>query len=159
MTEKNMKRILFSLLMLVVAIAAFAQNVDKLYDEGKRLYDEKKYEQAFPLLKQAAGKGHRKAQYRLGRCYDKGHGTEEDNKTAFIWYEKAAKQEHAKAQYQLARYYLKGKGGIAVDVEKARKLLKKAVKNGKSGKEIEESLKADAAKGDEEAIKLLELLK
>ena len=154
-----MKRILFSLMMLLMTIAAVAQSADKLYDEGKKLYDEKKYEQAFPLLKQAAEKGHRKAQYRLGRCYDKGNGVEEDNKTAFIWYEKAAKQEHAKAQYQLARYYLKGKGGVAVDTEKAKKLLKKAVKGGKSGKEIEAELKADAAKGDEEAIKLLELLK
>ena len=155
-----MKRIILSLMMLVVGIAAMAQNADKLYEEGKKFYDEKKYEQAFPLLKRAAEKGHKKAQYRLGRCYDKGHGTEEDNKQAFTWYEKAAKQEHAKSQYQLARYYLKGKGGIAVDIEKARKLLKKAVKGGsKSGKEIEEELKADAAKGDEEAIKLLQLLK
>lgn len=154
-----MKRILLSLTVLLMAIAAVAQNVDKLYEEGKKLYDEKKYEQAFPLLQKAAEKGHKKAQYRLGRCYDKGNGVEEDNKQAFIWYEKAAKQEHAKSQYQLARYYLKGKGGIAVDAEKARKLLKKAVRSGKSGKEIEDELKADAAKGDEEAIKLLELLK
>lgn len=154
-----MKRILLSLMMVVAAIASLAQSADKLYDEGKKLYDEKKYEQAFPLLMKAAEKGLRKAQYRVGRCYDKGHGVEEDNKQAFVWYEKAAKQEHAKAQYQLARYYLKGKGGVAIDTEKARKLLKKAVKGGKSGKEVEDELKADAAKGDEEAIKLLELLK
>lgn len=154
-----MKRILFSLTMLIMTIAAMGQSADKLYEEGKLLYDEKKYEQAFPLLKKAAEKGHRKAQYRLGRCYDKGNGVEEDNKTAFTWYEKAAKQDHAKAQYQLARYYLKGKGGVAVDTEKAAKLLKKALKNGNSGKKIEEELKADAAKGDEEAVKLLQLLK
>ena len=154
-----MKRILLSLTLLVMAIAVMAQSADKLYDEGKRLYDEKKYEQAFPLLKQAAEKGHKKAQYRLGRCYDKGNGVEEDNRQAFIWYEKAAKQDHAKSQYQLARYYLKGKGGIAVDKAKAAKLLKKALKGGKSGQEIEAQLKADAAKGDEEAIKLLQLLK
>ena len=154
-----MKRILLSLLMLVMTIAAVAQSADKLYEEGKRLYDEKKYERAFPLLMKAAEKGHKKAQYRLARCYDKGHGVEEDNKTAFTWYEKAARQEHAKSQYQMARYYLKGKGGVTPDIEKARKMLKKAVKGGKSGKEIEEGLKADAAKGDEEAKKLLELLK
>ena len=155
-----MKRILLSLTMLLMVIAALAQNADKLYEEGKKLYDEKKYEQAFPLLKKAAEKGHKKAQYRLGRCYDKGNGVEEDNKAAFTWYEKAAKQDHAKSQYQLARYYLKGKGGIAVDTEKARKLLKKALRGGsKSGKEIEQELKADAAKGDEEAIQLLQLLK
>ena len=154
-----MNRIILLFVSLFVAIVCMAQSADKLYEEGKRLYDEKKYEQAFPLLKKAAEKGHRKAQYRVGRCYDKGNGVEEDNKTAFTWYEKAAKQDHAKAQYQLARYYMKGKGGVAVDTEKAAKLLKKALKNGNSGKKIEEELKADAAKGDEEAIKLLQLLK
>ncbi len=146
-------------MMLVATMASVAQNADKLYEEGKKLYDEKKYEQAFPKLKVAAEKGHRKAQYRLGRCYDKGNGVEEDNKAAFVWYEKAAKQDHAKAQYQLARYYLKGKGGVDVDLQKATKLLKKAVKGGNSGKKIEETLKADAANGDEEAKKLLQLLK
>ena len=146
-------------MLLVATIAVAAQSADKLYEEGKRLYDEKKYEQAFPLLMKAAEKGHKKAQYRIGRCYDKGNGVEEDNKAAFAWYEKAAKQEHAKSQYQLARYYLKGKGGITPDTEKARKLLKSAVKGGNSGKQILEELNADAAKGDEEAIKLLQLLK
>lgn len=145
--------------MIVMVIAAMAQSADKLYEQGKKLYDEKKYEQAFPLLKQAAEKGHKKAQYRLGRCYDKGNGVEEDNKMAFTWYEKAAKQYHAKSQYQLARYYLKGKGGVTPDKEKARKLLKSALKGGNSGKQIEQELQADAAKGDEEAKALLELLK
>ena len=43
-----MKRIILSLLMVVVALGAMAQSADKLYEEGKKLYDEKKYEQASP---------------------------------------------------------------------------------------------------------------
>ena len=93
--ENNMKKILLFLMMLVVAIAAVAQNVDKLYEDGKKLYDEKKYEQAFPLLKKAAEKGHKKAQYRLGRCYDKGNGVKEDDKQAVAWYAKSAAQGYA----------------------------------------------------------------
>ena len=153
-----MNRIILLFVSLFVAIVCMAQSADKLYEEGKRLYDEKKYEQAFPLLQKAAAKGLKKAQYRLARCYDKGNGVEEDNKQAFVWYEKAAQQFHAKSEYQLARYYLKGKGGITPDRDKATKYLKRAVKDEKNGKEILDELKAKAAKGDEEAKQLLALL-
>ena len=57
-----MRRLLL-MLMTVVSMSAFAQSADKLYDEGKKLYDDKKYQAAFPKLKAAAEKGHKKAQY------------------------------------------------------------------------------------------------
>ena len=47
------------MLMTVVSMSAFAQSADKLYDEGKKLYDAKKYAEAFPKLKPAAEKGHK----------------------------------------------------------------------------------------------------
>ena len=59
-------------LMLLVGLGANAQSADKLYEEGKKLYDQELYKEAVPKLQAAADKGHRKAQYRLGRCYDKG---------------------------------------------------------------------------------------
>ena len=85
-------------LLLSVVLGANAQSADKLYEEGKALYDAEKYSQAIAKLKPAAEKGHKKAQYHLGRCYDKGYGVTEDDKTAFSWYMKAAKQGHAKSQ-------------------------------------------------------------
>ena len=119
-----MKRLLF-MLMAVMSLTASAQNADRLYDEGKKLYDAKNYTEAFPKLKAAAEKGHKKAQYRLGRCYEKGRGTAEDEKLAFQWYEKSAAQGYAKAQYELGDCYKDG-DGVAKDRKKAVELFKKA---------------------------------
>ena len=116
-------------LMLLVCMLAGAQSADKLYEEGKALYDAKKYTQAVPKLKAAAEKGHKKAQYRLGYCYDKGKGVTEDDKQAFYWYGKAAAQGHPKAQYQLGRCYKKGEG-TAKDPVKAVKYFTLSAKQG-----------------------------
>lgn len=145
------------LLTVVVSLTAMAQSADKLYEEGKKLYDEKKYEAAFPKLKTAAEKGHKKAQYRLGRCYDKGNGTAEDNQLALQWYEKAAKQGHAKSEYQMGKAYYKGKS-IKGDKALARKWLLRAVRNDKGGDEILDELRKDAADGDEDAKGMLKLI-
>ena len=118
-----MKRLLLTLLTMV-SLGAFAQSADKLYEEGKKLYDAKNYTAAFPKLKAAAEKGHKKAQYRLGRCYDKGNGTTENDQLAFQWYEKSARQGHAKAQYQLGKCYCEGKGVERDDAEGLRWLRK-----------------------------------
>lgn len=122
-----MKRLLTLLLTVVVSLSVAAQSADKLYEEGKKLYDAKNYAAAFPKLKTAAEKGHKKAQYRLGRCYEKGHGTAENTKLAFQWYEKSAKQGHAKAQFQLGQCYKDGEG-VAKDRKKAFELFMQAAK-------------------------------
>lgn len=187
-----MKKILMAL-MLLTSLGASAQSADKLYEEGKALYDAKKYTEAFPKLSKAADKGHKKAQYRLGRCYDKGHGAQENDSLAFLWYMKSAKQEYAKAQYQVGKCYKNGEGvqkdrkkavewfnkaakqgnadaqlalgkaylkgkGVEADTGKAKTWLKRAVNNPKDGKEILEELKKEAASGDEDAKRILEIV-
>ena len=122
-----MKKLIFTLMALAVAIIATAQSADKLYQEGKELYDAKNYKAAIPKLKAAAEKGHRKAQYRLGRCYDKGNGVTEDDAKAFEWYAKSAAQNYAKAQYQLGKCYKEGKG-TKKDRKKAVDCFTKAAK-------------------------------
>lgn len=119
-----MKRLLW-LLLTLVSLSVSAQSVDKLYEEGKKAYDAKNYTAAFPKLKTAAEKGHKKAQYRLGRCYDKGYGTTKNEQLAAQWYEKAANQGYAKAQYQLGKCYKDG-DGVEKDRKKAFALFKKA---------------------------------
>lgn len=121
-----MKRLLLMLLTMV-SLSAYAQSAEKLYTEGKKLYDAKNYAAAFPKLKAAAEKGHKKAQYRLGRCYDKGYGTAENDQLAVQWYEKAAKQGNAKAQYQLGKCYKDGEG-VAKDRKRAFELFMQAAK-------------------------------
>ena len=154
----KLKKFVFILLALALSTAAGAQNVDEIYQEAKALYDAKNYKAALPKLKIAAEKGHKKAQYRLGRCYDKGHGVKEDNKVAFEWYQKSAAQNYAKGQYALGKCYLKGKGTTA-DQAKAKQWLTKAVKNPKGGAKVKEKIKAEAKDGDKDAKNIQKLLK
>ncbi len=120
-------RQLFFLLLWLVGLSVQAQSTEKLYDQAKAFYDAKNYAKAVPLFQDAAKKGHKKAQYRLGLCYDKGRGLKEDDKQAFHWYELSANQGYAKAQYQLGRCYKKGEG-TAQDIAKAVSLFSKAAK-------------------------------
>ena len=150
------KQILF-VLMLLLSIVAKAQSADALYEEGKKLYDQKKYTEAIKKLLPAAHQGHKKAQYRMGRCHDKGHGVKEDNKLARQWYEKAAAQGHAKSQYQLGKCYLKGKG-CKKDATLAKTWLLKAIKNPNGGDKVLEKIQEDAADGDKDAIAMKKLI-
>jgi TPR repeat protein len=124
--RKKLKTTLL-LLAMIISTTAFAQSAEKLYSEGKKLYDAEQYEQAFPKLKAAAEKGHKKAQYRVGLCYDKGRGVTEDDAKAVAWYQKAVDQGYAKAQYQLGKCYKNGEG-IAKDEKKAVELFMLAAK-------------------------------
>jgi len=132
-----MKRILLIgfILLNCFSIDVVAQSAEKLYQEGKQLYDAKNYEAAFPKLKAAAEKGHKKAQYRLGRCYDKGNGTTEDDKQAVVWYTKAAEQGYAKAQYELGKCYKNGEG-VEKDRKKAVQLFTKAAQQENADAEL-----------------------
>lgn len=121
------KRTWMILWAVLACVMASAQSAEKLYQQGKTLYDAKKYVEAVPKLQAAAEKGHKKAQYRLGYCYDKGRGVKEDDKKAFSWYSKSAAQGHAKAQYQLGRCYKKAEG-TAQDYAKAVEWFTKAAK-------------------------------
>jgi len=150
---KPMTRQILFVLMLLLSIVAKAQSTDALYEEGKKLYDQKKYAEAVKKLTPAAEKGHKKAQYRLGRCYDKGHGVAEDNQKAYQWYLKGAQQGHAKSQYQLAKCYMKGKG-TNKDSTKAKSWMLKAIKNDK----VKDKLKEDIEEGDKTAIALKKLI-
>lgn len=130
---------------------------EKLYDEGKALYDAKNYTAALPKLRAAANMGHKKAQYRIGRCYDKGHGVEEDNDEAVKWYLKSANQGYYKAEYQMARAYIKGKS-VTASSKKAKEWVKKAIGGKKHGAEMLQKIKDEAAAGDKTDIKLLKLI-
>ena len=153
------QRIIMFLVAWTTITVAQAQDVDKTYKEGKALYEAKKYEAALPKLKVAAEKGKKGAQYRLARCYDKGHGVAENNAIAVKWYQKAAAQGHAKAQYHLGKAYLLGKKGLTVDKKKAKALLTKALKDKEDGAKLREKLRKEAAEGDEGAKAVLQLVK
>ena len=131
MKNKN----ILTILMLFFCIGVGAQSAEKLYEEGKRLYDEKNYAEAYPKLRAAAEKGHKKAQYRVGRCYDKGHAVEEDDKAAFEWYLKSANQGFPKAQYQVGKSYKNGEG-VKEDRKVAVEWFMKAAKQGNADAQL-----------------------
>jgi len=152
-----MKKLMVMMMALMVAMMAGAQSVDELYEQGKALYDAKDYAAAIAKLRPAAEKGHKKAQYRMGRCYDKGRGVAENNDEAFKWYAKSAAQGYYKAEYQMARSYIKGKG-VTPDEKKAKSWVKKSVSGKKHGAEMLQEIKDGAAEGDKTDQRLLELL-
>ncbi|SDN98077.1 tetratricopeptide repeat protein [Prevotella communis] len=151
-----MKRLIYLCILLMCSISISAQSADKLYDEGKKLYDQEQYKEAVPKLQAAADKGHKKAQYRLGRCYDKGYGVKENDQKAFELYQKSAKQDYAKAMFQLGKCYMKGKG-VTANQEEARKWIKRAIGDEKHGDEILKDLRKAKADG-EEATRILTLI-
>ena len=151
-----MKRLIYLCILLMCSISISAQSADKLYDEGKKLYDQEQYKEAVPKLQAAAVKGHKKAQYRLGRCYDKGYGVKENDQKAFELYQKSAKQDYAKAMFQLGKCYMKGKG-VTANQEEARKWIKRAISDEKHGDEILKDLRKAKADG-EEATRILTLI-
>ena len=151
-----MKRLIYLCILLMCSISISAQSADKLYDEGKKLYDQEQYKEAVPKLQAAADKGHKKAQYRLGRCYDKGYGVKENDQKAFELYQKSAKQDYAKAMFQLGKCYMKGKG-VTANQEEARKWIKRAICDEKHGDEILKDLRKAKADG-EEATRILTLI-
>ena len=110
---------------LAPVLSTNAQDTKALYQQAKSLYDADNYDQAVPLLRKAAEKGHKKAQYRLGRCYEKGHGVAVNETTAVQWYQKSAKQGYDKAQYRLGMCYKEGKG-VTKNRQKANEYFAKA---------------------------------
>ena len=125
---EGLVRLTFLFFLLSFSVSISAQNADKIYKEAKELYDAKNYTQAVPKLKAAAEKGHKKAQYRLGRCYEKGRGVSKDETAAFQWYTKSAAQDYAKGQYALGNCYKEGLG-TAKDHKKAFESFTKAAQH------------------------------
>ena len=125
---EGLVRLTFLFFLLSFSVSISAQNADKIYKEAKELYDAKNYTQAVPKLKAAAEKGHTKAQYRLGRCYEKGRGVSKDETSAFQWYTKSAAQDYAKGQYALGNCYKEGLG-TAKDHKKAFEYFTKAAQH------------------------------
>jgi len=65
---------------------------------------------AAKLIRKAAERGDKDAQYNLGECYFEGTGVPEDEAEAVIWFRKAAEQGHAEAQNSLGVCLMDGLG-------------------------------------------------
>ena len=69
-----------------------SQEATTFYEKGKKLYDEKNYKDAFPLILKAAEMGHSDAQMHVGKMYYNGWGVGHSHEKGKEWHQKAAKQ-------------------------------------------------------------------
>lgn len=119
-------------------IEAQKGNVLAMFEAGKILeknnaeLSEKYYKAAldgFIFIEPEAGKMKSYVQYRIGKMYNYGLGTEQNFCKAFEWFEKAAAAENKYAQYSLGSLYYYG-NGVEQNFEKAFSLYKKSADNG-----------------------------
>jgi TPR repeat protein len=102
---------------------------DETYQEAIKLIDDKKYTQAFSLLKPAAASGLPYCQSLLGYLYMNGFGVQRNDEEAVEWFQKSADQGCAKGQNNLGAMYYRG-SGVAQDYGKARLWYQKAAEQG-----------------------------
>lgn len=113
--------------------AADTGNRDALYQLGllseTGVATKLNFKEAQAYYQQAAKRGHAKAMLALARMYQYGLGVHKDTERAKTMYETLAARDNPYAQYQLATFYFADNTSDQ-DLEKARKLLVAAQKNG-----------------------------
>ena len=106
--------------------------VGKILEKDNAELSEKYYRAAldgFIFVEPLAEKMRPFVQYRIGKMYNYGLGTEQNFCKAFEWFEKAAAAENKYAQYSLGSLYYYG-NGTEQNFEKAFALYKKSADNG-----------------------------
>ena len=122
------KKITF-LLLTLLSINVFAQNADELNDLSKKLIEQDKFEEAIPVLEEAAKLGNAESQYNLGYSYRAGAGVEQNIEKAIYWFSKSADQGFNDGLYQMMMAYGNG-DGVEQDYNKAFEFGLKCAENG-----------------------------
>ena len=89
----------------------------RAWKEGRAAMKAGNHAIAAQELGKAAELGHHRAQFRLGRMYEKGIGVGQSYEMARKWYTLSAEQDNASAQERLGNLLRKGHGGPADLVE------------------------------------------
>jgi TPR repeat protein len=82
--------------------------INDINRKGVELYNQKKYTEALPVLREAAGKNDPEALYLLGTMYDFGYGVTVNLDAAIMYYEDAEALGHKKATEMLDEIYYWG---------------------------------------------------
>ncbi|NNA13727.1 sel1 repeat family protein [Pseudomonas lundensis] len=98
------------------------------------------------LLKAAAERGHRAAQFNLGCCYDNGTGVVRDEKRAVYWYLQAAKQGFMLAEYNLAYCFDNGLG-VPQNSMEANRWYRKAADRGYAPAQLAIAINLEEGRG------------
>ena len=113
-----MNKIITVLFLTFICFNIFGQNATELNQQSKILINQQKFDEAIPILKQAAELGNAEAQYNLGYIYQSGIGVEKDNVKAVKWFSQSADQGFIDGQYQMMMAYGTG-NGVSQDFKKA----------------------------------------
>lgn len=100
------------------------------YDAGRVVAADKA--RAARLYRQAAERGHLRAQWRLGVMLDLGEGVAEDPAEAFLWISRAAAQGSALGHASMGTMYANGRG-VARDYARSRQHYLEAARLGEAG--------------------------
>lgn len=104
-------RFLISFLVFYLSIAApFASATDAEYNSAVQMIQNKKFDQALPILLKLANEGDRDAQNNLGAMYQHGHGVSINLGAAAHWYLLSAKKGNNVAEYNIGIAYFNGQG-------------------------------------------------
>ena len=122
--EKTIHIILFTILYIFCSIV-IADNIES----GVYLYNQKRFNDAFPIIEKEANKGNSEAQYYLAKMYDSGHGARKNINKAYYWYTKSADQGNSNAQNNLAYMFSHGEG-VKKNKRKAFELYSKSATQG-----------------------------
>ena len=106
-----------------------AENLESRLKEADRLYKDGQFSKAVVLYAEGASADDPRAQYHLGRCYERGEGVPQDYGESVKWYRKAAEQGDAEAQCNLGLRYDNGQG-VERDYEEAVKWYLKSAAQG-----------------------------
>ena len=114
---------------LLLPCSFAAEDATQLFQRANTHIKSKQYDQALPLVQQAAEQGYAPAQYNLGVMYIQGLGIGQDYAQARKWLEKAATQGYASAQGNLGTIHAKGLG-VPQNYALARRWFEKAATQG-----------------------------
>jgi len=135
-----MKKLILSSIIAGISTVSFAQNapqnpvqnpnttvastaqVDPLASANK-LFEEKKYAEAFKEYQRLSKSGNAQATYNMGVLYEQGLGVSKSDKKAVENYSKSASQGFAIANFALAKAYLTGGLSLKKDEAKGRNYL------------------------------------
>lgn len=117
---------------IVVAIFVLkkkSQAPEDIYQQGMAYFNQQDYEQAFPLLMEAAEAGYDSAQHKIGYLYDTGLGGNKDDNEAVRWYQRAVEQGLAISMNNLGGMYEDGRG-VPRDWEESFRLRRLSAESG-----------------------------
>jgi TPR repeat protein len=125
---------------LTTALMAKAKS-ETLFEQALNLNEAGRYQEAFPLMKEAAEAGNLRAMSLLGGMYLLGRGVRENGKEAERWLRQAVDGGFTDASSVLGMAYATGKAGVKRNIRLAREMLSKA-----------------AAEGEEQSRQMLEMI-